>query len=65
MLKDIGILSQMSMEADGEGLVLLSASKAGWSKLEIQVYCAKLLREIRSGKHRIYYDQKVVWGRKP
>ena len=65
LLKEIGTVTQIGFEADIEGYILFIASTLGWSKEEVQVYVAKLRREIRSLKYRPWYWQKVVWGRKP
>ena len=64
-MKEIGRFAQLAMESDAEGFVLFTASTAGWSKEEIMVYLAQLRREVKSGKYHAYYNQKIVWGRKP
>ncbi|KAJ4186711.1 hypothetical protein NW755_007442 [Fusarium falciforme] len=62
----IGLFAQEVLEGDVEGHVLHVADLAwGWSKEQVTVYCAKLRKEIRSGKHHPYYRIKIVYGRKP
>ncbi len=63
--KEIGRFSQLSIEQDIEGYVLLMATTLGWTREEILVYIAHMKREVRSGKCHPYYRQKVVWGRRP
>ncbi|KAM5370198.1 hypothetical protein ACJZ2D_008601 [Fusarium nematophilum] len=55
-----------TLEGDIEGHVLHVANLTwGWSKEEVAVYCAKLRREVRSGKYHPYYKVRIVYGRKP
>lgn len=61
----MGRYTQYGLETDTQGFVLFMAHTLGWSEAEIQVYIAHLRREMRSKKHHAYYNQKVVWGRKP
>ncbi|KAI8651249.1 hypothetical protein NCS55_01368700 [Fusarium keratoplasticum] len=64
--RNIGLFAQEVLEGDVEGHVLHVADLAwGWSKEQVTVYCAKLRKEIRSGKHHPYYRIKIVYGRKP
>lgn len=64
-MKEIGLLSQTSIESDLEGYVLFVANTLGWSREEIMVYLAHFRHETRSGNFCPYYQVKVVWGRKP
>lgn len=65
-MKEIGRYSQLILEKDADGLILLLANLIqGWSKEEITLYTAHLRREMRSQKHHAYYRLKIVWGRKP
>jgi len=64
-LKEIGEVTQLTLEQDAEGYVLFMANTLGWSKEEIMVYLAMFRREVRSGDYHPYYRKKVVWGRKP
>ena len=64
-MKEIGLFTQLTLEQDAEGYMLFLASTLGWSREEIMVYLAMFRKEVRSGKYRPYYKQKVVWGRKP
>ncbi|EEU36135.1 uncharacterized protein NECHADRAFT_72861 [Fusarium vanettenii 77-13-4] len=64
--RNIGLFAQEVLEGDVEGHVLHVADLAwGWSKEQVTIYCAKLRKEIRSGKHHPYYRIKIVYGRKP
>ncbi|KAJ4328117.1 hypothetical protein N0V84_001486 [Fusarium piperis] len=64
--RNIGLFAQEALEGDIEGHVVHVADLAwGWSKEQVMVYCAKLRKEIRSGKHHPYYRIKIVYGRKP
>ncbi|RTE68271.1 hypothetical protein BHE90_017352 [Fusarium euwallaceae] len=64
--KEIGQYLQASLEQDLEGYVLYMASQLlGWTKEEVSVYCAQFRREIRSGKYHAFFQQRVIWGRKP
>ncbi|RMJ15482.1 hypothetical protein CDV36_004866 [Fusarium kuroshium] len=64
--RNVGLFAQEVLEGDVEGHVLHVADLAwGWSKEQVTVYCAKLRKEIRSGKHHPYYRIKIVYGRKP
>ncbi|KAM5349565.1 hypothetical protein ACJ41O_006070 [Fusarium nematophilum] len=65
-LRHIGLFAQSTLEGDIEGHVLHVANLTwGWSKEEVAVYCAKLRREVRSGKYHPYYKVRIVYGRKP
>lgn len=61
----MGRFAQFGLEKDSEGFVLFMAHTLGWTRDEILVYISHLRREMRSEKHHAYYNQKVVWGRKP
>jgi len=37
----------------------------GWSKEEVMAFLAQFRREVRSGKYRPYFKNKIIWGRKP
>ena len=63
--KEIGALSQLVLESDAEGYILVLADSLGWSSDEVRVYIAHLIREVRSNKYNPYYLQKAIWGRKP
>lgn len=65
IMKQMGQFSQHGLETDSEGFILFLAHALGWSKAEIMVYIAHFRREMRSGKHHGYFQQKVVWGQKP
>lgn len=65
LYKELGTMTQITMEADAEGYLMYMASSLGWSRDEIQVYLTHYRREMRSNKYCPYYRQKVVWGRKP
>lgn len=58
-------MTQLSLESDTEGYILVLGDLLGWTPGEILVYVAHLRREVRSGKYHSYWPQKVVWGRKP
>lgn len=65
-LREIGRFSQLSLDSDLEGYVLYMANLLlGWGRDEVTVYCAQFRREMRSGKYHPYYNQRVVWARKP
>lgn len=59
------MLNLLMMESDVEGYILFIAATIGWTRDEIQVYLAHLRQEVRSNKYYTYYQQRVVWGRKP
>ncbi|KAK1762737.1 S-adenosyl-L-methionine-dependent methyltransferase [Phialemonium atrogriseum] len=63
--KEIGRYSRLVADQDTEGFVLFAANTIGWTKDEIMVYVSHLRREIRSPKHHGYYQQRIVWARKP
>ncbi|KAH7309073.1 S-adenosyl-L-methionine-dependent methyltransferase [Stachybotrys elegans] len=65
VLKEMGRFTQHGLETDTEGFVLFMGHTLGWSREEIQVYIAQLRNQMRSGASHAYYNQKVVWGRKP
>ena len=64
-LQEVGLFSQLVIEQDPEGYVLFMTNTLGWSREQILSYITALKKEVRSGKYRPYYKQKVVWGRKP
>lgn len=61
----MGAYTKYGLETDTEGFILFMAHTLGWSRSEILVYIAHFRRELRSGKHHGYFEQKVVWGQKP
>ncbi|KAM5343682.1 hypothetical protein ACJ41O_012219 [Fusarium nematophilum] len=64
--RQIGLFAQAHLETDMEGHVLHVANLAWkWSEQEVGVYCARLRRELRSGKHHPYFRVRVVYGQKP
>lgn len=65
IMKELGTLGQVALEADIEGYILFMASTVGWTREEIQVYISHFRREIRTGRFCPYFTQRVVWGRKP
>lgn len=64
-LKEIGEWVHLLLDHDTEGYVLFITMTLGWTREQILVYIAQLRREMKSGKKKAYYMQKVVWGRKP
>lgn len=64
-LKEIGQWVHLLLDHDTEGYVLFITMTLGWTREQILVYIAQLRREMRSGKKKAYYMQKIVWGRKP
>ncbi|KAF4448232.1 Demethylmenaquinone methyltransferase [Fusarium austroafricanum] len=64
-MKELGELSRHVFLSDTEGVVLFVANTIGWTEAEIHVYIAHVRKEINSGKYHAYYNQRVVWGRKP
>ena len=64
-MKEIGRISQLTVEEDAEGFLFHVANVLGWSEEEVHVYAADFRNEIRSKKYRPYFYQSVVWGRKP
>ncbi|KAL7794312.1 S-adenosyl-L-methionine-dependent methyltransferase [Trichoderma ceciliae] len=63
--KELGQFAQMVIERDIEGYVVFMANTLGWTREEILVYIGMLRRELRSKNFHAYYNQKLVWGRKP
>lgn len=61
----MGGLTQLTMEADAEGYIVVLAGMLGWTRDEILVYVSHLRREVRSNKYHAYWPQKIIWGRKP
>lgn len=45
--------------------MLFMANLAGWQREEIQVYISHLRREFRDPAIHGYYNQTIVWARKP
>ncbi|KAF4968109.1 hypothetical protein FSARC_4470 [Fusarium sarcochroum] len=65
-LKEIGRYVLAALEADFEGYVLYMASQLlEWSMNEVEVYCAQLRRELRSGTNHPFFRYRVVYGQKP
>ena len=64
-LKELGQFAQMVLERDVEGYIVFMANTLGWTREEILVYIGMLRREVRSKNFHPYYNQKVVWARKP
>jgi len=64
-MRELGKFTQLSLTQDTEGYVLFLAQALGWTKEEIMVYTAQLVREVRSNKYHAFYRQRIVWGRKP
>ncbi|KAL7802244.1 S-adenosyl-L-methionine-dependent methyltransferase [Trichoderma aethiopicum] len=64
-LKELGQFAQMVLERDIEGYIVFMANTLGWTREEILVYIGMLRREVRSKNFHAYYNQKVVWARKP
>ncbi|KAH6608300.1 hypothetical protein Trco_004613, partial [Trichoderma cornu-damae] len=63
--KELGHFAQIVLERDVEGYTLFMANTLGWMKDEILAYIGTLRRDLRSGNFHAYYNQKVVWARKP
>ncbi|KAL5087995.1 S-adenosyl-L-methionine-dependent methyltransferase [Trichoderma sp. SZMC 28011] len=64
-LKELGQVAQMVLERDVEGYIVFMANTLGWTREEILVYISMLRRDVRSKNFHAYYNQKVVWARKP
>ncbi|KAL7943646.1 S-adenosyl-L-methionine-dependent methyltransferase [Trichoderma barbatum] len=64
-LKELGQFAQMVLERDAEGYIVFMANTLGWTREEILVYIGMLRRDVRSKNFHAYYNQKVVWARKP
>lgn len=65
MIKEVGAMTQLTIESDAEGYILFLADVLGWTNEEVQVYIAHYRREVRSNMYCPYYKQKILWGRKP
>lgn len=65
MLKDVGNLTRRAVDIDAEGYLFYMGSVLGWSREELTVFLAKFREEWRSNYYRPYWEQKVIWGRKP
>ncbi|KAK0641361.1 S-adenosyl-L-methionine-dependent methyltransferase [Cercophora newfieldiana] len=63
--KEIGAYMQLAFEQDAEGTVLFMATTLGWSREDVRAFLGCFRREIREGRVRAYFRQRVVWGRKP
>ncbi|KAM5378779.1 hypothetical protein ACJZ2D_004252 [Fusarium nematophilum] len=64
-LKEIGLLAKMSLSVDVQGQIGFMAHLCGWTSEEIAVYCTRFRDELESMTAHAYYDQQIVWGRKP
>jgi hypothetical protein len=65
-LKEIGSYGLTALVQDFEGFVLFMANLLGWEREKlVNDYIKPLREELFSGKAHAYYNQKVVWGRKP
>ncbi|KAK0651105.1 S-adenosyl-L-methionine-dependent methyltransferase [Cercophora newfieldiana] len=64
-LRERGEFVRIWLEQDAEGIVLFIAGVMGWSKEEVAAFLARFRREVRSGKYRPYFRNKIIWGKKP
>ena len=65
LIKVFARYAHFALTQDVEGFMLLVTSELGWTKEQSLVYAAQVRRELRSGKHHVYYRQRIVWARKP
>lgn len=58
-------MTRTALNLDAEGYLFHMGTVLGWSKEELIVYLAGFRKELAANKHRAYWPQKVIWGRKP
>ena len=63
--KELGVFTQAALEQDVEGYILFTTNALGWTREQILVYMKRLTKEISSRRKKPYYNQRVVFGRKP
>ncbi|KAK4449736.1 S-adenosyl-L-methionine-dependent methyltransferase [Podospora aff. communis PSN243] len=64
-LRERGEFVRVWLEQDAEGIVLFIMGAMGWTREDVMVFLAKFRREVRSGKYRPYFRNKIIWGKKP
>ncbi|RSL85745.1 hypothetical protein CDV31_016520 [Fusarium ambrosium] len=64
--KEIGSYDQAAVEEGLEGYVVyMFTDILGWPMDEVQVYLAKVRKELRDRRHHTYFWTRTVYGRKP
>lgn len=66
LLKEVGLYTRATLDADLEGLLLRPAVEVlRWSLEEATVFAVQLRKELRSREVHAYIPLKVVFGQKP
>ena len=66
MMKDIGEWNQLNILEGLEGFCLALLTRGlGWTKEEVDVFVARVSRDLRDRKIHAYFPMPVAFGRKP
>jgi hypothetical protein len=65
-MKDLGRWNQINILEGLEGFCLALLTRGlGWKKEEVDVFVAKVSRDLNDKSIHAYFPMPVVWGRKP